>query len=165
MKKKRYAALAALAAALILTGRAWAYFTTYTAAEGGYAVHLGAVTTVVSERFSNWTKHVSIANDEASEPVFVRARAFAGSAYSLTYGDTAGLWRDGGDGWWYYAPALEPGAVTGELDVYIGGVSAEAEEGDDFHVAVVYETTPALYGADGAAYADWTAVLERGESA
>ena len=163
MKKKWYAALASLAVVLLLTGRAWAYFTAYTTAEGAHPVHLGSASTV-TERLSNWTKHVSIANEEGSEPVFVRARAFAGSVYELTYGDAAGLWRDGGDGWWYYAPALESGAVTGELEVYIGGVPEQAEEGDNFHVVVVYETTPVLYSADGAAYADWTAVLERGEN-
>ena len=31
--------------------------------------------------------------------------------------------------------------------------------GDSFHVAVIYESTPVRYNADGTPYADWDEVL------
>ena len=78
--KKKNVLLAALAVSLTLSagaGSAWAYFTTYANASGGYTLSLGAKTTV-SENFSSWTKHVVITSQADSKPVYVRAKAFCG---------------------------------------------------------------------------------------
>ena len=73
MKKIRYA-IAALAVAAIMTaglGQAWAYFTTYAAAEGGYTINLGD-RTEITEGFSDWTKRVTVTNEAGAAPVYVR---------------------------------------------------------------------------------------------
>lgn len=158
--KKKNACLAALAVVLVLTasiGSAMAYFTAYTTAAGGYTINLGSKTTI-EETFSDWTKHVVISNAEKSEPVFVRARAFGGSAFTIT-GSGSG-WRDGGDGFWYYEEPLAGGSSTAELTFSIEGVPENALVGDSFNIVVVYESTPALYHEDGSVYADWTMILD-----
>ena len=89
MKKRScYPAALVLSAAVMMAGagvgKAWAYFTTYTEAAGGYTVHLGD-RTEITEEFTNWTKHVVITSEEDSEPVYIRVRAFCGSRYTLQY--------------------------------------------------------------------------------
>ena len=160
MNKKKLI-LPLLAVILVLTATiqpALAYFTTYTRAKGGYTIHQGSTTTI-DEEFDDWTKHLVITNKEG-KPVFVRARAFAGEAFTLEY--SGGGWSDGGDGWWYYNAPLAAGESTaGALDIRINNVpQATAEAG--FNVAVVYESTPVLYKPDGSAYADWSMILDRG---
>ena len=68
MKKRISYAAAALALAAVMTagiGQAWAYFTTYAQAEGGYPIHLGGRTDI-TEEFSDWTKHVAVTTDPES---------------------------------------------------------------------------------------------------
>ena len=164
--KKRHILLAALALVLLVTGSigtAYAYFTTYVVTVGGYPVSLGSETEI-TESFYSWTKRVTITNEAGSEPVYVRARAYAGSVYELTYSDESGLWSPGSDGWWYYSAPVSGGESAGELQVHIGNVPEESSEGDSFSVVVVYETTPVLYTADGTPYGDWNVTLDRGES-
>lgn len=154
--------MALLAVALVLggsIGSALAYFTTYARASGGYTIHLGA-RTEIEEQVSNWTKHVTITVEDGSEPVFVRVKAFAGSQYTLTYSDENGSWTPGADGYYYYAEPVSGGGSTGELLIQIGNVPEK--DVDSFHVAVVYETTPALYDGSGTPYGDWTVTLDSG---
>ena len=64
--KKKSSLLAALVLTVILTagiGKAWAYFTTYAEAAGGYTIELGE-RTQVREEFREWTKHVVITSAE-----------------------------------------------------------------------------------------------------
>lgn len=157
--------LAVLALVLALSvgiGSAYAYFTTYTVSSGGHVVELGEIGhTDVYERFSQWTKHVTVTSAADSEPAFIRIRAYGGSGYSLTYNGN-GAWTDGGDGWWYYNSILQPASSTGEFDVFISNVPTSVTEGDEFNIVVVYESTSVRYRADGTPYADWSVRLDSG---
>lgn len=158
--------LAAAACMLILSvgaGSAWAYFTTYTEAQGGYAVQLGSQSTV-TETLDSWTKHVVITSDADSGRVFIRAKAFAGSQYELGYSSAGGKWELGEDGFYYYSDIVEAGGSTETLDIKINNVPAQVKDGDNFNVVVVYESTPVVY-RDGEAAADWTAGLITGGTA
>ncbi len=141
---------------------AWGYFTTYTQARGGLRLDF-ANRTEIYEEVSDMTKHLTIQNFEDSSPVFVRARGFSDSSHPLTYSAPDGGWEDGGDGFWYYTKPLQPGETTTKLDVKINLPTGEPEEGDQFNVVVVYESTLALYDADGNPYADWSVILDTHE--
>lgn len=163
MKKKeafrKNILLAALAGVLILTpavGGASAYFTTYTGAAGGRTLQVGSQPDI-EEEFSGWVKTVTVTNSEGSQPVYVRARAFSGSGYGLNYQDETGRWTAGNDGFYYYSDAVEGGGATAPLKVSITGIP---EDGGSFNVAVIYESTPVQYRADGTPYADWNVKLE-----
>ena len=161
MKKKKIF-LTACAIALICSvsiGSALAYFTTYTEAKGGYTISLGDKTTVDEPTFSEWTKHVVITSANDSEPVWVRAKAFCGSEYSLVYSDKSGKWLPNSDGYYYYKDILTAGQSTEELLVKIENIPEDAE---DFDIVVVYETTPVLYDESGEPYADWTLKVDSG---
>lgn len=169
-------AAAALAAGLVLTagaGEAWAYFTTYTSASGGYAVDLGHETQIVEE-YSNHTKRLIVSND-STQPVYVRARAFSGSQCVLSYSSEDGGWQAGNDGYYYFsqplagAEAAQDGTVntakTSELLVQIE-FPADAQEGDECNVVVIYESLPVQYDTDGNTLApqaaDWSVPLAAG---
>lgn len=155
--------LAAAACMLILSagaGSTWAYFTTYTEAQGGYAIRLGSQSTV-TETLDSWTKHVTVTNDASSGPVFIRAKAFAGSQYELAYSSGGGKWTLGADDFYYYRDIVEAGGSTEVLDIKIDNVPAEVKNGDSFDVVVVYESTPVVY-KDGEPAADWNTGLITG---
>lgn len=157
-------ALALVVVALTATvGTTLAYFTTYADAKGSLPLAL-AERTQITEEFSDWTKHVEIANAEGADaaPVFVRVKAFSGSSFPLIFTDTDGKWSPGTDDYYYFADPVAPGDRTSVLDVRIDGVPAQAAVGDAFNVVVVYECTPVLYDADGNPYADWRNVLNNG---
>ena len=163
MKKKSYG-LFGLALLLILCSTlsgAQAYFTANAWASGSKTIRLGSVNEI-HEDFLAWTKHVTIQADADSEPVFVRARAYADAAVSLTISDEKNAWTDGGDGWWYHAAVLNASETSSELLIKVTGLPEGAKPGTDFNVIVVYEYTRALYRADGSAYADWTAEPKKG---
>ncbi|MEY8517084.1 hypothetical protein AALC25_09180 [Lachnospiraceae bacterium 29-84] len=157
--KKKSIFLAAAAAVLVsasTVGSAWAYFTTYAEAAGGYTISLGDETQV-KEEFSDWTKHVTITSEEGSEPVYVRAKAFSGSEYKLIYSDKSGKWSPGDDGYYYYSDILNGGESTEELLVKIENIPEDAA---NFDVVVVYESTPVKYEEDGTPYADWNGKVD-----
>ena len=161
--KRRHFLLAAIAAVLVFSagiGGTWAYFSTTMRAVGSVPIDIGTSTEIEEPDVINWVKHVIIRNEENSQPVFVRVQAFAGSQYTLTYSGEG--WTDGGDGWWYWDEPLAADSSTGELLVAIGNVPADVQVGDNFNVAVVYESTPVQYEADGTAYADWSYILDDG---
>ncbi len=156
MKKSKWILPALLAASLVIAASipsAMAYFTTYTEASGVLPLDLGNETTIEEPTVTDWTKHVVVTNTGDAD-VFIRARAFAASAYKLTYSGTG--WSDGGDGYWYYADPIAPAGETQELLIAIGDIPTEVAEGDEFNVAVVYESVPVRYDENGAAFADWT---------
>lgn len=153
------------AAALILTagvvstpriGTASAYFTTSTGAAGSRTLQVGS-NPDMEEEFSGWTKTVTVTNGEDSQPVYVRARAFSGSAYTLSYQDESGRWSSGDDGFYYYSDIVNAGESTSPLRVGIDGIP---DQGGSFNVAVIYESTPVRYHEDGSPYADWEIRLE-----
>lgn len=148
------AALASLAILGAGAGTTWAYFTSYAVTDGTYPVAIGDKV-VITEEFSNWTKHVRLTADGNSGPVYVRARAFHSDLYDVEYSFPGGKWSDGGDGWYYYPDILYASQTTEELTVTIKNVPEEIKDPLDFGVAVVYESTPVRYREDGTAYADW----------
>ena len=179
---KRFFAKAAIAAAIVMmvlvalsatVGTTLAYFTTYASAKGSIEISLEEQTTI-KEDFDSWVKHLTIANNGTdSRPVFVRAKAFAGEEYTLTYSGSG--WSQGADGYYYYGTAptgdlaeakggtiLMPGKETSQLDVTISDVPAGAKPGDNFNVVIVYETTPVLYDESGEPYANWNNILDNG---
>lgn len=173
--KKKNIFLAVLAVSLALTasiGSAWAYFTTYVEAQGGYTLSLGDETTV-EEDFSSWLKRLVISSEADSEPVYVRARAYSGDRYPVVYSDgdvfdqenpavtdddKIGTWSQNADGYYYYSKILHGGGRTNELQVKIENVPEDVTE-KEFNVVVIYETTPVQYKEDGTPYAfdeiDW----------
>lgn len=166
MKKKQlFLLLTAFVMVVFATvGTSLAYFTTYATAKGGYPIHMG-YQTELHESFSAMTKHVSISAAEDSQPVYVRAMAFAGSEFTLTFSGEG--WSKGSDGFYYYDSVLPGGETTAELKVKVGVPEGKVyEEGETFNVVVIYESIPALYDETGAPYADWTQkVLTKTENA
>lgn len=171
-------AAAVLAAGLVLTagvGEAWAYFTTYASASGGYTVDLDNETRI-TEEYSDHTKRLVVSNDGA-RPVYVRARAFSGSQCALTYSSGDGGWQAGNDGYYYYGEPLAGAATapdgtvsaakTSELLIRIA-FPEDAREGDECNVVVIYESIPVQYGEDGNMLApqaaDWSAPLTSGSA-
>ena len=153
------AAALTLTAGVVFTPKihsADAYFTTSTGAAGGRTLQVGS-NPDIEEEFSGWIKTVIVSNGEDSQPVYVRARAFGGSAYTLQYQDESGRWTAGEDGYYYYSDIVGAGESTSPLRVGIDGIP---EEGGSFNVAVIYESTPVQYHEDGSPYADWEIRLE-----
>lgn len=144
-------------------GTALAYFTANTQAEGAVPITLGD-REEINENFDNWVKHVTITSDEDSEPVFIRAKVFYSVASGLTVSikDGNNGWSLGEEGYYYYDKIVKGGGKTDPLDVAIGNIPQDAEEGDEFNVVVIYESTPVRYEADGTAYADWDHILDTG---
>ena len=145
----------------LCAGTAGAYFTSYAEAEGGRPFTFEYVTEL-TESFDSWTKNVVITCSADSDPMYVRARAFAGADYKLTY--TGDGWTEDDDGWYYCDAILQgdgtnPGSTAG-LKIAISNVPTDAVEGDSFNVIVVYEITPVMYDTDGSALpADWSLAL------
>ena len=171
MKKRKYfpgvlalAAVCAVASAGI--GKTWSYFTTYTEAAGGYPIQLGDRTDI-TEDFTEWTKHVTIANEPGSEPVYIRAKAFCGSQYTITYSGEGWTWNEE-DGYYYYNYAVEGGKSTESLNLKIDGIPENPEDLERFNVVVIYESTPVKYHEDGSAYTveetDWDEILDTGST-
>lgn len=156
--------LISLAALLILTAgikEAWGYFTTYAEAKGGGRISLG-YETEIKEEVSTWTKTVTISNKSGSQPVYVRVKAFCGNEFTLDYSGTN--WSKGAEDYWYYNGIVYGGAAAEALSVGINNIPADAKEGDEFNVVVIYESTPVRYDTAGNPYADWSATLDSGRT-
>lgn len=142
-----------------------AYFTTYAEASGGFPLELGDIT-VIEEEVSDWTKHFVVESSADSQPVYIRARAFSGSAYNLEYsnpeegeeGAGPGTWSLGEDGFYYYSDIVNASEKTSELLIKITNPPQDVTV--KFNVVVIYESTPVQYHEDGSPYADWTVKLD-----
>lgn len=155
--KKKYWITGLLALVLLIPAGikpALAYFTGTTSASGGYVVNFG-FDTGIYEEVKNLEKTVRITNEEGSD-VFVRAKAFVGSEYSFEYSGTDNWTEE--DGWLVYGKTLSEGE-SATFKVTVVGVPEEMIDGDQFNVAVVYESTPVQY-KDGNPYADWNYAYE-----
>lgn len=163
--KKKSVIFAAIAVVLILAADlplAWGYFSTYTGARGGMPVQSRKVETKIDEpEVTNWAKHVVITNSEDGSPMYIRAKAFGGSEYNLTY-ESDGSWELGDDGFYYYKDILNAGGETSELLVRINDRPAD-EKGQEFNVVVIYESVPVRYDESGNPYADWDQPLQTRE--
>ena len=167
--RKKTLILSLLALALILCvciEPAMAYFTANDKADGKVPIYFGT-RTVIEEEFKDFVKSVRIKNTGGEKPqyaeaVWVRAKAFAGSSYTLTFEGEEG-WSTTPDenGWYYFNVPVEVGEATTVLKVSIKGVPAKTDEDHafaQFNVAVVHETAPVHYNEDGSyKAADWTA--------
>ena len=140
---------------------AMAYFTANTEAEGAVPITLGD-REEIDEDFDDWVKHVTITSEKDSEPVFIRAKVFYSVASGLTVSISGSGWSLGEDGYYYYSEIVKAEQSTSVLDVAIGNIPQNAEEGDEFNVIVIYESAPVRYKPDGTAYADWDHVLDTG---
>ncbi len=140
---------------------AMAYFTANTEAEGAVPITLGD-REEIDEDFDDWVKHVTITSEKDSEPVFIRAKVFYSVASGLTVSISGSGWSLGEDGYYYYSEIVKAEQSTSVLDVAIGNIPQNAEEGDEFNVIVIYESAPVRYEPDGTAYADWDHVLDTG---
>ena len=164
--KRRNIFLAILAVALILSvglSSAAAYFTTSVKASGSVMIDLGPHTTIEEPDVSRWTKHVVIKNqDDSKQPVYVRAKAFAGSEFTLE--DSGEGWTIDDEGFYRYSEIIAPGETTAnELLIKIENIPEGVQERGDFNVTVVYEATPVLYDEAGEPYADWNLKAEGGD--
>lgn len=161
------------AAAIVLplsigAGSALSYFTANDSAAGGYAVEVGIPETEIKESFSGWEKRIVITNT-GDMPIYVRARAFVVSPYTVTL-EAESKWTKGNGaqgtskeaGYYYYDDntALEAGAATDVLKLKIGGIPENALENDEFDVVVVYEKTSAVKVEDGKVVPDWAFALK-----
>lgn len=160
MKKKKIF-LFALAIVLILAtsiSGALAYFTTYAEGKGGVVIQLGD--TYMEQDFSNWQVKAIVGSTPDSQPVYVRARAFAGDQFTLVYGGDG--WTRDDDGYYNYDEILYGGERTSQLLVQISNIPEGPALEDSFNVVVIYETTPVQYHEDGTPYADWNIRLPGG---
>lgn len=136
-----------------------AYFTTYVTAKGGYEIAWHKE--MIKEEFSDWTKTITISSAQDSIPVYVRAKAFSGSKYKLTY--TGEDWTCREDGYYYYNAALKGGETTTPLYVKISDIPEKPENNENFNVVVIYETVPVSYDEEGnmitPEHADWSKLL------
>lgn len=150
--KRRTWLLLLLTVVLVLgagIGSAYAYFTTYSSARGGYIVR-AENETEIHETALGASKEISIKNT-GDYPVFVRVKIFKGSEITVTPTFNDRYWAyNSADEYYYYQQALEPGALTDVLkfDLTIPK-DADAQEGDDVNVVVVYESVPAVFKGSG----------------
>lgn len=157
--KKRRILLALLALALAVSvsiPAAMAYFTTNARAYGSVQIPLGGTTTI-EETMGEWSKTLTISADPDSQPMWVRARAYAPDGVALNYTPGEGWTKDGD--WYYYTTPLASvtpapaGTVskTTTLVVAIDPIKVD-EVGlvpDGFEVPVIYESAPVLYDENG----------------
>lgn len=167
MRKLRVIGIA-LAATLLIGGAvpsAWAYFTARDRADGSVSLRVGSVTEV-NDSYKDLVKTISVTNTEGA-PVWVRAQVFVGESYKDAVTIKAAGWNTSGN-WYVYATPLLAGQTTSDLTVDISGVPADNLDvsASQFNVAVVYESCPATYAADGTPLApNWNQKLDTGVSA
>lgn len=142
-----------------------AYFTTYVTAMGGYPVSWEHHEKI-HEDFQDWKKYVTISSDPDSIPVYVRAKAFSGSTYQLSYSGSEWKYTEK-DQYCYYQKALNGGETTSALLVSIDNIPINPEKEDNFNVIVIYECIPVIYDEDGQMVppeqADWSKPLTQGK--
>lgn len=158
---KRRLLLALLAVIMVLSvsiGSALAYFSTYTVAEGKKPIKVVPDTTI-TEDVANETQKVVTVTNAGNAPCFVRATAFAPTGVTLGTTGGNGWSAQNSEGFWVYGEVLMPGETTAELVIPISGIPAAANEGDALNIAVVYESTTAIW-RNGQYVADWTQDVE-----
>lgn len=165
MNKTVLAAAAIVLPLSIGAGSALSYFTANDSAVGGYAIEVGLPEGNIDEEYSNWEKRITITNT-GDTPMYVRARAFVVSPYTVTASydateDDKEYWTTIADSEWYYyySPALKAGDTTAVLKLKIGGLPENPVESDEFDVVVVYEKTTAVEIVDGEVKPDWDFAL------
>ena len=154
---KRRLLLALLAVIMVLSvsiGPALAYFSTYTVAEGKKPIKVVPDTTIDEDVASETLKSVTVTN-AGNAPCFVRAKAFAPAGVTLGTAGGNGWSAQNGEGFWVYGEVLMPGETTAELEIPISGIPTTADEGDSLNIAVVYESTTAIWHNGAYVADDW----------
>lgn len=138
--------------------RAWAYFTTYATAKGGYSLSFRE--TVPDEHFVNKRKIVNIKNN-GTQDVWIRLKVMVGSEYEdLIRVEKDSKWSDmDNEGWYYYAYPLGAGETTGhfkdstDYEAFVVNVEnlleKDFEDGKTVNVDIVYESLPVQHNSDG----------------
>lgn len=100
----------------------------------------------IDETVTELSKDVIITADADSDYVFVRVTSFiTADLKDKMIQNTEGTDWTYSDGYWYYKKPIKDGESTEALSVYYGGLPKNPEDGDNFHVVVVYESVPALF--------------------
>lgn len=143
-------------------GSAYAYFTTYSTAHGGYVVHIGNETEIEEEALGA-EKKITIKNI-GDYPVFVRAKIYAGDKIGVEASYTEGVWvvkneKDPLDyeahDVYYYQRVLEGHSTTNDdgdgLLTFTLTIPKEenVKVGDAVDVVIIYESVPAVFKEDG----------------
>ena len=144
---------------IVSVPEALSYFSTYTYTKGGRKLSF-ANDSKIEEKMSGNTKKIKVTANEDSGDIYVRVRVFAPDLPYLSIGTITGTdWSQDGD-YWVYGKILKAGLSTSVLDVPIvvdAEKAKDTNEGDQFHVIVIYESVPVKYNTDGSAKApDWT---------
>lgn len=160
-----------------------AYFTDNTAADGAIPLYFGRWTEI-SERVKDLTKSVTITNTggdhpEKADPVWIRAKASTGTAYTLEISGDGWSGPDA-DGYYNYNTPVPVGSSTNALNVTLKGLPT-SQDGAEYPISnvavgVVYESTtaflkegavnpgPAGYQPSDYQPPDWSAVLDYGNT-
>lgn len=161
---KRRLLLALLAVIMVLSvsiGPALAYFSTYTVAEGKKPIKVVPDTTI-TESVANETQKVLHVTNDGNAPCFVRVKAFAPEDISLSLKSgenwTGGTYDSASQCWVFtYNVVLmttKPDNETTDLTIEID-LSGLAAGVDDFNIAVVYESTTAIWHNGAYVADDW----------
>jgi hypothetical protein len=163
-------AVCALALAAGLTVKpAMAYFTDYTTAGGTVEISVKNPSTGVTEKVSEFTKHITIQNTGDAD-CFIRVAAIAPEGYTLTLVESDGWSYDDTDKYYYYSDPVAPDGSTSVLDIKISEgyetiqsqTSGQEFLPSDFNVIILQESAKVLYHEDGTAYANWNQDLQEG---
>lgn len=157
--RRKWFYLAVLAVVLVLAasiGNTLAYFSDYVRDEEAFPVQIDNTTTIDEEFDGSGNKIVTITN-LGDAPVFVRFKAEATEGITLSASGTG--WTQTSpagmdDGYLYYGNELGKGESSSALTVLVTLPAFSSEEaakraGEEAHVAVLYESVPALYDTDG----------------
>ena len=135
--------------ATVSVNRAWAYFTTYATARGGYTFTGGPdIVEVVGAR-----KDIQITTKEGTSPIYVRVNPMVAEEYVQYLSATPDA-DEGGSTWvqageyWYYTRALTGVDQTAYLHVALRDVPKKEEGAQSFNIIVAYEEIPAVAGED-----------------
>jgi len=180
--KNKSVILSLLAAVLIMCAvivPAKAYFTANSNADGSVGLDFQS-RTEIWEEVVGLKKSLQIRNTGAddengnvdperaalTEPVWVRARAYAGVTYPLSIEGEGWTPETEGstDCWFYYKEPISAGEMTGILTVEVTGIPKPVSSDTVINVIVIHETIPVTYKEDGTydENVNWDQILDTG---
>lgn len=137
---KRTMILVLLAALVLSTGVAYAYFTDYEQARGGAAIYLNGQTTI--EEDADEAKKVITISNTGDTDVIVRVAVYGDYISNVDF--STADWTKDGD-FYYYNKILPAGQeTTSSITANIDTEKAKAA-GHDFEIIVVHESSRVLY--------------------
>ena len=148
-KKNKLIVFASLALVLFISiPSIFSYFSTFTITKGVRNVVIQDGT-YITEEVNSWTKKVTIKADPNSDAVYVRVKVFAPEDIQKLLEITGEGWNPK-DGYYEYSEPIDGKDetdykdATTELDIKINNekLPKDTQEGDEFHIVVVYESSP-----------------------